>query len=114
MKQGLTSNQLKLIAILAMTIDHLVWALFPGYDTRWFVLLAHIVGRLTAPIMWFFLSEGYHHTRSVNQYARRLFSLAAVCLLTFPSDWSCVAAMGRLFYLYYPAHLFLLGLLRFL
>lgn len=154
MKQGLSSNQLKAIAIAAMTIDHLAWTLFPGYDTRWFVLLAHILGRLTAPIMWFFIVEGYHHTRSVKKYALRLFALAivshfaynfcfgipfvplqtsvfnqtgvvwslawglvllwifdasrwqdwqktltvpVVCLLTFPSDWSCIAAMTVLF-----------------
>ena len=51
MRKGLDSNQLKLIAIIAMTIDHLVWTLFPGYSTKWFVLIAHIIGRLTAPIM---------------------------------------------------------------
>lgn len=152
MKQSLNANQIKLIAILAMTVDHLTWTLCPGYDTRWFVLLAHVLGRLTAPIMWFFIAEGYHHTRNVKKYALRLFSLAFVshfaynfcfgisliptsffnqtgvvwslawglvllwmfdnskwtqwqkilaiafvCLITFPSDWSCVAAMAVLF-----------------
>lgn len=154
MKQGLSANQIKIIAIAAMTVDHLTWTLFPGYDTRWFVLLAHILGRLTAPIMWFFITEGYHHTRNVKKYAMRLFLLAfvshfaynfcfgipmvpfqtsvfnqtgvvwslawglvllwlfdneavkqwqkflsipLVCLITFPSDWSCIAAMAILF-----------------
>ncbi len=154
MHRGLNSNQLKAIAIFAMTIDHLVWTLCPGYDTRWFVLLAHIIGRLTAPIMWFFIAEGYHHTRSVKKYALRLFGLAfvshfaynfcfgisfiplqtsvfnqtgvvwslawglvllwlfdqetiplwgkwvsilVICILTFPCDWSCIAAMAVLF-----------------
>lgn len=152
--RNLTANQLKGIAIAAMTLDHLAWTLFPGYDTRWFVLLAHAIGRLTAPIMWFFIAEGYHHTRNVKAYAKRLFLLAfishfaynfcfgipylpfrssvfnqtgvvwslawglvllwlfdrrdvpdrikglcvfAVCVLTFPCDWSCIAAMAVLF-----------------
>lgn len=154
MNKGLTSNELKIIAILAMTLDHLVWTLCPGYDTRWFVLLAHSIGRLTAPIMWFFIAEGYHHTRSVKKYALRLFQLAVishfaynfcfgipliplqtsvfnqtgvvwslawglvllwvfdasgwkqwqqslflafVCVVTFPSDWSCIAALAVAF-----------------
>ena len=154
MKKGLTSNQVKAIAIAAMTLDHLVWTLFPGYDTRWFILLAHILGRLTAPIMWFFIAEGYHYTRNVKKYALRLFVLAVishfaynfcfgipfvpfqtsifnqtgvvwslawglvllwlfdqetvpvwvkyisipvVCIITFPCDWSCIAAMAVLF-----------------
>lgn len=51
----LNSNHLKLIAITAMTIDHIAWLLFPGFQTNWYVLLLHIIGRLTAPIMWFFI-----------------------------------------------------------
>lgn len=154
MEKGLTSNELKIIAILAMTLDHLVWTLFPGYDTRWFVLLTHILGRITAPIMWFFIAEGYFHTRSVKKYALRLLKLAVishfaynfcfgipflpfqtslfnqtgvvwslawglillwvfdasgwkqwqqtaflifVCLITFPADWSCIAALAVAF-----------------
>ena len=32
-KNCLSGNQLKLIAIFAMTVDHLAWAIFPGYPT---------------------------------------------------------------------------------
>ena len=154
MQKGLTANQIKLIAIFAMTVDHLAWTFFPGYDTRWFVLAMHLFGRVTAPIMWFFIAEGYFHTRNVKKYAARLFLLALishfaynfcfgipmiplqnsvfnqtsvawslawglvllwvleqkllrnwlesiliafVCLITFPSDWSCIAAMAIAF-----------------
>ncbi len=234
--KGLNANQLKLIAIVAMTLDHLVWTIRPGYATDWWVVLCHVIGRLTAPIMWFFIAEGYHYTHDVKKYAKRLFVLALishfaynfcfgisflpfqtsvfnqtgvvwslawglmllyvndssqlkpwqkvvftifVCIITFPSDWSCIASMailyigvnrgnfkkqmewmmlwtfvyaavyflfidrvyaviqlgtcltipllshyngergsfkgmGRLFYVYYPAHLFLCGILRVL
>lgn len=234
-KRGLNSNQLKLIAIIAMTVDHLVWTVEPGFSYKWWAIALHIVGRLTAPIMWFFISEGYHYTHDRKKYAIRLFILAfvshfaynfcfgrsmlpfadgsffnqtgvvwslawgmmllwmndsprfktwqkiviifLVCVITFPSDWSCIATvsvfyigtnrgnfkkqmlwmmlwtvvyalvyfffidkvyaaiqlftglsipllrlyngergkwrgMGKLFYLYYPAHLALLGILR--
>ena len=39
MQEGLSSNQLKTIAILAMTIDHLAWTLAPGYCTAWWVIM---------------------------------------------------------------------------
>lgn len=235
-EKGLNSNQLKLIAIAAMTLDHLTWTLFPGYSTEWFVILFHTIGRLTAPIMWFFIAEGYHYTHDIKKYAVRLFLLAAishfaynfcfgipyipfqktafnqtgvvwslawglvllyifdkktwmfwqkililiiVCLITFSSDWSCIATlailaigtnrgnfkkqmthmmfytfmyaviyfifidkvyafiqlgtcltipllwfyngergsfkgMGKLFYIYYPLHLFICGIIRIL
>ena len=32
-KHGLSGNALKLIAIIAMTVDHLTWVIFPGYQT---------------------------------------------------------------------------------
>lgn len=62
-KKGLNSNQIKLIAIIAMTIDHVTWLLFPGCQKIWWVMLLHAIGRLTAPIMWFFITEGFHYTR---------------------------------------------------
>jgi len=33
----LNSNHLKLIAIIAMTIDHLTWLAFPGCQKIWYV-----------------------------------------------------------------------------
>lgn len=74
----LNGNQLKLIAIIAMTVDHLTWTLWPGYSREWWILLLHIIGRLTAPIMWFFIAEGYHYTHNVRKYAVRLFALAFI------------------------------------
>lgn len=174
-----------------------MWTLFPGYNTEWYVVMFHMIGRLTAPIMWFFIAEGYYYTHDVKKYAGRLFLLAAIshfaynfcfgipfvpfqttafnqtgvvwslawglvllyihdrkpwkpwlkilitiviCFITFPSDWSCIATMailaigtnkipllrlyngkrgsmkgiGKLFYIYYPLHLFICGIIRIL
>ena len=213
-----------------MSADHIAWTLAPGFDTRFWVLLLHAVGRIAAPCMFFFVAEGFYHTKSLKKYALRLAALAVVshfaycfcfdipfaslrtsviwgllcglmllcvnnkdslsqgkkslliiilCILSIPSDWSvagaaailftgigrgdfgkqmrylalCMAAycavfffcidrtygliqlfsllalpllslyngergecrkLGRFFYVYYPAHLALLGLLRVL
>lgn len=74
----LNSNQLKLIAIIAMTVDHIAWALFDGYPTALLPLVMHIIGRLTCPIMCYFIAEGYHYTRNINKYTFRLFAFAFV------------------------------------
>jgi hypothetical protein len=152
MKKIFNSNHLKLIAIIAMTIDHLTWLAFPGCQKIWYVMLLHIIGRLTAPIMWFFIVEGYNHTHNLKRYLIRLFSFAiishfayclafgisfipnsafngtsvmwslawavvllaildskkineklkillmiAIFLITFPSDWSCIAVFAIIF-----------------
>lgn len=77
-KKGLNSNALKFIAIIAMTIDHVVCVVFPNYPTDWWIIGLHMIGRITAPIMWFFIAEGYHHTRNLKKYVVRLFVFALI------------------------------------
>jgi len=77
-KRGFNSNELKVIAIIAMTIDHLAWAFFPGYSTNGIALLMHVIGRLTAPIMIFFIVEGYFKTNNIKKYIRRMFVFALI------------------------------------
>lgn len=77
-KKGLNANALKLIAIAAMTLDHVLWTLYPGNDNGTLILLLHGIGRLTAPIMCYFIAEGYHYTHNIKKYAARLFAFALV------------------------------------
>lgn len=77
-RSGLDSNMLKLIAIAAMTADHIAWLLFPGYPTDPLPIILHIIGRLTCPIMCFFVAEGYHYTRDIKKYTARLFVFAVI------------------------------------
>lgn len=74
----LNSNGLKIIAIIAMTIDHLTWVIFPGYQTNPGILLLHTIGRITAPTMCYFIAEGYHYTHDLKRYAARLFVFAVI------------------------------------
>ena len=153
----LNANMIKLIAIIAMTIDHITWMLFPGYPKDFVPILLHIIGRITCPIMCYFIAEGYHYTKNVSKYTNRLFAFAflshfayvfasmhfvdwksfipfyygsvldqtsvmwslawglvmlrvmnsqkiqknavkailiiLICLISFPSDWSCIASL---------------------
>lgn len=61
-----------------MTIDHLTWAFFPGYQHIWWVCCLHIIGRLTAPIMWFFIAEGCYYTHNKKRYMERLFIFSVI------------------------------------
>ena len=74
----LNSNHLKLIAIIAMTIDHIADLLYPGMPNIFISNVMHIIGRLTAPIMFFFICEGYHYTKNVKNYISRLFIFALI------------------------------------
>ena len=72
------SNHLKLIAIIAMTIDHATDLIYPGFPAEPLPFALHFIGRLTAPIMWFFVCEGYHYTKDVKKYMLRLSIFAII------------------------------------
>lgn len=74
----LNSNAIKAIAISAMTADHIAWLLFPGYPSAFVPLMLHIIGRMTCPIMCYFIAEGYYHTKNIGKYTIRLFVFAII------------------------------------
>ena len=78
MKRLLNSNHLKLIAIIAMTIDHGADLLYPGFPLEAGAIVLHFIGRITAPIMWFFICEGYHYTKDAKKYMMRLGVFALI------------------------------------
>lgn len=77
---GLSANQLKLIAVAAMVIDHSTALLFFSLPEAW---LLRMIGRMTAPIMCFFIAEGFAHTSSLPRYLGRLFLAAVVSHVPF-------------------------------
>lgn len=38
----------------------------------------HFAGRITAPVMCFFISEGYHHTHNLKRYFGRMCVFAVI------------------------------------
>lgn len=78
MKKILDSNVVKLIAILAMTIDHIAWMIYPGYPKEIIPIVLHIIGRITCPVMCYFIAEGYYYTKNINKYTMRMFGFALI------------------------------------
>lgn len=84
-RKGLTGNQLKILAMMAMTCDHVGVQLFPQ------VLWLRIVGRLALPVYAFMIAEGCRHTRNRKKYFLRLFAMGVLCQVVY------FAAMGSLY-----------------
>ena len=73
MKKCLSNFDLKLIAIITMTIDHIGVV----FGTPFYNFL-RAVGRISFPIFAFLLTEGYVHTKSFSKYFLRLLVLALI------------------------------------
>lgn len=80
-KFGLSQKALKIIAIVAMFIDHYAWK-FVEYETQRGQVM-HFIGRLTMPIMCFFITEGFYRTRNVWKYFSRLMIFALISHFPF-------------------------------
>jgi hypothetical protein len=72
---------MKYWAIIAMLTDHIAWLWFP--DTQLPGQLMHLIGRTTAPIMCFFIAEGYHYTKNLKRYFLRLLMFTAISFIPF-------------------------------
>ena len=74
---GLSGNALKVIAIIAMTIDHVAWMRIEAYEQAEVPLqiFLHCIGRLTAPIMFFFVAEGYDEAMKEVKVLRDKYSM---------------------------------------
>jgi len=79
--KGLDRTQLKLIAICAMVCDHVAWGFVEFISPLGQVM--HVIGRLTLPIMCFFVAEGFRHTSSRSGYIKRMMHYAVVAMLPF-------------------------------
>ncbi len=77
----LNRTQLKMIAICAMVVDHVAW----GFVEFWTPLgqIMHVIGRLTIPIMCFFVAEGFRHTSSVKEYIKRMMLFWVITIIPF-------------------------------
>ena len=71
--KGLSNNQLKIIALVTMTVDHIGAYLLPQ------LLWLRIIGRLAFPIFAYMIAEGCRHTRSMGKYLGTMALFALVC-----------------------------------
>lgn len=82
----MSAGMLKLFAVAAMICDHIAWAFVP-LDTLPGQCM-HIIGRITGPIMFFFVAEGYKHTKNIKRYIMRLAVFAVISQPPYSFFWS--------------------------
>ena len=74
---GLSGNQLKILAVITMTIDHIGAYLFPQS------LILRIIGRLAFPIFAYMIAEGCTYTKDRKKYLLTMIGCAALFQLVY-------------------------------
>lgn len=69
-RSGLNGFQLKLLALLIMTIDHIYYF---GSTLRPMPEMMTLIGRIAAPVFVYFVAQGFAHTHDRRQYFLRLY-----------------------------------------
>lgn len=72
MKKIFSNFDLKILAIITMTIDHIGAIIYPNIDAF------RIIGRISFPIFCFLLVEGFKHTHNRFRYFIRLLLFAII------------------------------------
>lgn len=73
-RPALSANALKMFAVLVMVLDHSATVFLPLHAPV--SLWMHVCGQLAAPVMCFFIAEGYWHTANLRRYLGRLLLMA--------------------------------------
>ena len=85
---GLTGNQLKMIAMITMTCDHVGVQILPN------LLWLRLIGRLAMPVYAYMIAEGCRYTRDRKKYLLRLLGLGTLCqvvyLVAMESLYQCI------------------------
>ncbi len=74
---GLNNNQLKIIAMLSMLVDHIGVELFPALG------FLRIFGRLALPLFAYMIAEGCFYTKNRTLYLLQISALAIACQAVF-------------------------------
>ncbi len=80
-KFAISATWLKILAALAMVVDHTA-ALFLPYGSI-LRLILRMFGRIAAPSMCFMIAEGYHYTSNRKKYLIRLLVFAVISHLPY-------------------------------
>ena len=77
MKKGLSSNILKIVAIIIMVIDHIAAYMYRDFNQDVYYVLRSI-GRIAMPIFAYLLVQGFFYTKNLKKYIFRVFILATI------------------------------------
>ena len=74
---GLTGNQLKILALIFMTADHIGYMLLPQ------LVFLRCIGRLAMPIFAWMIAEGCRYTKNRVRYFGMIFAVGLLCQIVF-------------------------------
>ena len=100
--KGLTAFQIKVIALVVMTMDHIAAFGFEIPIVSRYSGYLRMIGRLAAPLFLFLLVQSIHHTRSKQKFLLRLY-IAGLCVGLFITAMN--VCLGEVFTYFTPGNI---------
>ena len=101
---GISGNQLKLLAMLFMTVDHVGAFLLPELE------ILRYIGRLAMPIFAWMIAEGCAHTRNRLRYFLTLLGFGLVCQIVY---WVAMQSLMQCIFVTFSLSVLLIFVLDF-
>ncbi len=73
----LTGNQLKIIALISMTVDHIGLYFFPHY------MIFRYIGRIAFPVFAYMIAEGCKYTKNRKKYLITVAIVGFICQVVY-------------------------------
>jgi hypothetical protein len=74
---ALSGNQLKIIALFAMTLDHIGLMILPQFS------VLRVIGRLAMPIFAYMIAEGCYYTKNRAKYFSNILGVGVLCQIVY-------------------------------
>ncbi len=78
----MTAFTLKIIAMICMSIDH-IGAVNPQFLSRDTINILRVIGRLSFPIFFLLIIEGFKYTSDIKKYIKSLYTFGLISAIPF-------------------------------
>jgi len=86
-KYGISSDTLKIIAIIIMIIDHVAYYFYNIIPDWAFYIMRYGFGRIGMPIFLYFIVQGFFNTKNFKKYVLRIAIFGVVTQLLITLGW---------------------------
>lgn len=108
MKKILNRNDIKIIALITMVLDH-IGCLIEGVAPIWIYYILRTIGRISFPLFCYFVAEGYYYTKNKSKYLILLLIFAIISTIPHSLLFECSITNFNILFTFIISILFMMA-----